>query len=187
MTWANAVAWADQLEYQGFTDWRLPSTLPVNGTSYGYGWSYDGSQDLGYNISAPGSAYPGSTGSELAFMFYTNLKNLGYHAINKVNPQPGWGLQNTSYFDFPPATFDDAGRYLYFWSGTPFYDQRYAWVFDSGEGDQDYYMKSQTFYAWAVRDGDVASVPEPSTLLITIPMLGSGLLWAVRTRRRREE
>ena len=27
MTWDNAVAWANQLEYQGYKDWRLPTTV----------------------------------------------------------------------------------------------------------------------------------------------------------------
>ncbi len=30
----------------------------VDGVSYDYGWSFDGSTDVGHNISAPGSAHP---------------------------------------------------------------------------------------------------------------------------------
>ena len=29
MTWAQATAWADQLEYGGFDNWRLPSSQDV--------------------------------------------------------------------------------------------------------------------------------------------------------------
>lgn len=55
MNWNQAVTWADQLVYGGYSDWRLPQTLPVDGTSYDYGSVDDGSTDYGYNISAPGS------------------------------------------------------------------------------------------------------------------------------------
>ena len=89
MTWWGAMAWADQLVYQGYEDWRLPQTLPVNGTSYDYTLAYDGSSDRGYNISAPDSAYIGSTGSEMAYMYYNNLENLGYYDTSGSGPQTG--------------------------------------------------------------------------------------------------
>ena len=46
MTWANAVAWAEQLTLGGFTDWSLPTTVPAV-----YGYNQKGSQlgDLFYN------------------------------------------------------------------------------------------------------------------------------------------
>src|SRR5208337_74912 len=63
MTWNMANTWAAGLTVGGTTagTWTLPTTLPVNGSTYNYNWSYNGSTDVGYNISAPGSAYPGST------------------------------------------------------------------------------------------------------------------------------
>jgi hypothetical protein len=75
MTWWGAMAWADSLIYCDsvrditWTDWRLPQNMPVVGISYQITTpSYDGSTDRGNNISAPDSAYPGSTTSEMAYM-----------------------------------------------------------------------------------------------------------------------
>ena len=82
MIWAGAdglVASLNSSSYLCYNDWRLPDTNPVNGASYNYGFAFNGSSDLGYNISAPGSAYPNSTGSEMAYMYYAELGNLGYY------------------------------------------------------------------------------------------------------------
>jgi len=45
MSWGQAMTWADQLEYGGYDDWRLPTALdsegnaPINGPGNAYGWS----------------------------------------------------------------------------------------------------------------------------------------------------
>jgi hypothetical protein len=71
-------------------------TNPVKGSSYYYTtWSYDGSTDLGYNQSAPGSTYPGSTGSEMAYMFYYELGNLGLRDINGNIPATLFHIQRS--------------------------------------------------------------------------------------------
>ncbi len=50
-TWSDAVNWADNLVYAGFSDWRLPTTDPDCG--------------VGYNC----------TGSEMGHLHYTELGN----------------------------------------------------------------------------------------------------------------
>jgi hypothetical protein len=145
--------------YLGYDNWRLPQTLPVNGVSYNYGISYTGATDRGYNISAPGSAYSGSTGSEMAFMFYDNLGNKAYSDINGNNPQPGWGLQNKSYFG---NLQDDAD----YWSGTVYAEdpaQPYnAWSFIFSFGNQGSGGKmGNNLFVWAVRDGAPTGAPVP--------------------------
>lgn len=75
MSWGNAVPWAANLNYFDsvrsvtYSDWRLPTVSPINGTSFNYNYSFDGSTDFGWNITSPNS--------ELAYMFYINLGNQG--------------------------------------------------------------------------------------------------------------
>jgi len=103
MTWLEANTWIDLLNssnYLGYNDWRLPKTLPINGISYNYNNSYDGSTDVGYNVT--------SINSEMAYMFYVELGNLPLYAPDGSSPQPGYGLVNVSYF----INFDN----YFFWS-----------------------------------------------------------------------
>lgn len=155
MTWDEAVLWAETLNYGGFTEWRLPHTLPVNGSEYIYGGEpvpgdiYDGSRDVGYNISAPGSAYPGSTGSEMAHLHYTTLGNLGFYDLNGNDQQPGYGLQNTG----PFINFNAVD----YWSGTqfpPVSTSAFAFDFDYGRQSDVGKTGDPNVYAWAVHDGD---------------------------------
>ncbi len=78
MTWAAADSWAVGLNINGVTGWRLPDTNPVDGTSADDATSNIGTEDRGYNISAPGTLYAGSIASEMAHLLYNTLGNLGY-------------------------------------------------------------------------------------------------------------
>ena len=81
MNWAAANTWAANLSFynpltnQTYADWRLPTVSPVNGSSLNYNFTNDGSTDYGFNISKPGTTFAGSTGSEMAYMYYNNLGN----------------------------------------------------------------------------------------------------------------
>lgn len=176
MTWSETQTWIDEINdpssiyYMGYSDWQLPNTNPVNGLSYDYSWSLDGSTDRGYNISASGSAYPGSTGSDMAYMFYTELGNLGYYDTSGDWPQAGWGLGNSGLFSNLEADF--------YWSNfyyTP--DSGVAWFFNFDFGVQNGNDKTYSYHAWAVR-----VVPEPmsSTLFI----IGGATLGLRRFRKK---
>jgi hypothetical protein len=119
--------------------------------------TYDGSKDFGYNISAPGSAYPGSTANEMAFMYYNNLGNIGQFDLDGNARSSGWGLVNTG-----PFVNIQSDQY---WSSSTYPpDEAFQFFFDNGvqNGDSRSNIAAMS-YAWAVRDGDV----EPNTYCVS--------------------
>ena len=187
MPWSSAINWAKYLNISGYTGWRLPETNPIDGTTADDDYvSYIGSEDRGFNVSAPGTLYAGSTASEMAHLFYNTLGNLGYcdpatsSTQNCSGPQAGWGLSNTG----PFSNIQDRN----YWSGTEAYIQQAtyeinAWTFNFETGDQ--FVAATHSYdilrAWAVHDGDVgtAIVPAPPALWL----FGSGMLGLVGIAR----
>lgn len=138
--WAVANNWVAHLSYYDsvrdvtYTDWRLPSTLQPDATC---GSQFDGSH--GYSC----------TGSELGHLFYIDLGGVAGQDITHTH--------NANYSLF--STIQGA-----YWSelrpgGT------LAWSFTMGSGYQGTQSTTSANYlsVWAVRDGDVAAVPEPET------------------------
>jgi len=183
MTWANANAWAAGLDPygSGISGWQLPTVNPVNGSSFNYSLSYNGSTDYGYNISAPGSAYPSSTGNEMAHMFYSTLGDKAYYNTSGAGPQAGWGLTNS-------GPFSNVQSYLYWSAMESMPNGSSAWAFTFGQGGQfDYNKPTSGFYAWAVHSGDVGVAAATSTVPVpaTIWLFGSGLLGLAGVARHR--
>ncbi len=138
--------------WEGTTSWRLPSA--VDGS---YDWGYDGTNTAGYNI----------TSSEMAHLYYEELKNLGY-LDTSGNEQPGSGLNNTGDFNNLIASW--------YWSGTNYaFGTSYAWNFYMHHGGKDIRNKADFEYGLAVRSGQVSVslVPVPSAIIL----LGAGLVW----------
>ncbi|HLG29835.1 MAG TPA: PEP-CTERM sorting domain-containing protein [Candidatus Brocadiales bacterium] len=172
MTWDQVNAWINSLNssnYLGYNDWRLPVTLPVDGSSYNWDWSYDGSTDRGWNIT--------SLNSEMSYLFYVELGNLGEYDTNG-NPQPGYEIKNSGPFvnivniNSPTLAYYDG----WYWSGTevgpPPYD---AVGFNFGLGRQyGGYYPGYGDHGWAVRDCEsCTAVPEPSTFILLASGIGT--------------
>lgn len=142
MNFSAANTWAAGLSYGGYDDWRLPTALNQDGSG----------PCFGYNC----------TSSEMGHMFYNNLG-----ATAGSNILSGANTDNL-------ALFTNLQNYVY-WSGTvdASYPSLYAWIFSTYIGlERSGFLKSSEALAWAVRPGDVALIPEPSTYA----MMLAGLL-----------
>jgi len=187
MNWSTANAWAAALNPygSGITGWRLPTTNPIDGTTADDATvSYIGTEDHGYNVSAPGTLFAGSTASEMAYMYYNTLGDKGYcnpttSTVSSCSgPQAGWGLTNT-------GPFSNVQSNLY-WSATEYAPiTSNAWTFNFTFGLQGYngnYISNNVGgYAWAVHAGNVGVVPVPAAVWL----FGSGLLGLIGIARKK--
>lgn len=132
MTYAYAMAWADQLTYGGFTDWRLPTTLQPDATCA--------------NQYSFGSGQFNCTGSEMGHLFYTEL---GSAAGNG-------SVHNANYNLFTNLSLDQ------YWSSTPVATlANYSWQFNFLDGNQYVQLKTGAIRAMAVHPGDIGATTVP--------------------------
>jgi Protein of unknown function (DUF1566) len=162
MTWANAVAWARELTYGGFDDWRLPKMSK---------------QDYVCDFFAPTGAcgYKPVIGtSELAHMFYNNLGLKGYPDPNDRVRSSIVYVGNSYVYNLQDSVY---------WTETTYVDDdTYAWAFATDYGGQTPDWKTVEWYAWAVRDGDVLPVPEPNSAFLLL--LGAFFLYCLNVKNR---
>lgn len=164
MGWDAANTWATNLNVSGLTGWRLPATVDTGTPGCNRA---NGGTDCGYN--------PSTSTSEMAHMYYVTLAN---KAVTSASGsfQSDAGLKNTGPFSNVQSN--------YYWSGVDYSpDANLAWDFYLDQGYQDFHFKGNVFYAWAVRTGDVAAVPEPEGY--GLALLGLTLVGVAARRRYR--
>lgn len=181
MTWTAAKTWAADLVYGGYSDWRLASNSPINGSSFNDSYAINGSTDFSYNITSPLS--------ELAYMYSVNLNlksfydTTGYirNDFGVFGNGTNNGVDSSSFGQKNVGLVSNLQNEEY-WSDsetTPGSDN--AWYFGTYAGYQHYNAKYLQFYAWAVSPGDVASasasaaVPVPGAFWLFISVL-AGLI-----------
>ncbi len=168
MNWTDANAWAAGLNVGGVTGWRLPDTIDVGNDGTTYTSIYQG-VDYGYNI---------TTHSEMSNMFYNVLGNTARYDTSGTATgctAPDYCLSSAG-----PFTNLQSGSY---WSATEYAPSTdLAWYFLMHFGDQRYYGKTSSLYAWAVLSGDVSAVPVPAAVWL----FGSGLIGLIGFAKRKK-
>ncbi len=130
MNWWNTMIWAQNFVYQGYIDWRLPTTLQPD-----LGCSFQEPVSFGYNC----------TGSEMGHLYYTELGNIAGFLSNSdlfINLRSYWYWSSTDYY--PDSNYA---------MGFSFHDILSSTLNESGYQATPY-KSANGLYAWAVRDGD---------------------------------
>ena len=167
ITWDTAVGWVDSLVYSNsggtYADWRLPTVIDTG--SVGCPTNDWAGTDCGWNVDT-------STG-EMASLFYDTLGNLAYYDTSG-SPQSGSGLSNTgpftnlqSHLYWTGTDWSPTGAFINGFGGTSGTPGSAVWA-----GLQSIDDKTHDWYAWAVRDGDVAAVPIPAAFWLFGSALG---------------
>jgi hypothetical protein len=155
MTWVTAQSWIGAMntaDYLGYNDWMLPTTLQPDASCYGAPNNY------------------GCTGSQMGHLFYNELGGVAGSSISTTH--------NASYSLFNKVQADG------YWSDAKVSSiPDFAWGFYMDTGSQRFASYSLSYlYAWVVRPGDVAPVPEPETLGLMLS--GLALVGAAARRRK---
>lgn len=167
---SEARAWAESVTVHGISGWRLPQVIDTG--SVGCDWSFAG-PECGYNIA--------TDQSELAHMFHVTLGNASrYDSMGVLQPASlslNWG-------PFGPIGDPSFGHQYHAMSNrVPDPEAFSGWIFDMRYGNQDTWDVGTAYgLVWLVRSGDVAAVPEASSVMM---LLGGVAVAAVAFRRRR--
>lgn len=188
-TFSTAQAWVNNLTFQGYDDWRLPTIMPLNGSSYEIGFSFDGSTDRGFNSD--------TSVNELAHMFYNNLGNVSYFDTNGNGMQPGSESYSSSFIDAETGMmkiFENINVSNWFGlENDPVINAAWAYnnrVNNIATGETQLLSTATLIGSWVLRNGDVRPVVEPPTPPSSvsssggIELFGIGLIGLLGTRLR---
>ncbi len=161
--WPDSVAWANNLVFAGFDDWRLP-----------YASVSAGAGPTATRVNCAVVTEVACRDDETAYMYFHNLGAVS--GDNKTGTQTALGgeVLTSIQVDYWSAT--ELGILQPPVAGGPF-----AWAFRFSNGLQLFVLEDLLLSAWAVRDGDVgaATLPEPASLLL-IGFAALGLGWSRR-------
>ncbi len=137
MTWDAAMAWAANLSYAGYDDWRLPTLNALDTTCSGVGCT-----------------------NELSHLMVTDLGNKFFESVLTTTGDSAEQIANL-------ALFSNVQSHVYWSGTEYAPNSNEAWSFYTDFGSQLPMGKdNDAHYAWAVRPGDVTAVPEPATLML---------------------
>ncbi|MCP4002418.1 MAG: hypothetical protein GY727_16070 [Gammaproteobacteria bacterium] len=182
MTLDTANEWIGAMNsagYLGLDTWRLPSITPINGAMFNRNWSVDGSTDRAQNVSAAGSAFAGSTASEIAHLYFNTLGNISKKDVSggdtPCSDPTVSCLSNTGPFT---GLLNEAGlNNSRTWSSAnPFEDGKV--MFFNFNGNQNEVLPNELIIgsAWAVASGD-ALVPIPAAVWLFASGIGLLVGW----------
>jgi hypothetical protein len=159
-TWTNVNAWANNLVYGGYDDWRLPALS---------------------NPNVNGPCGPLGQCSEMAYMYYKNYgKVVGWNSIYGSGPQAPLPPNAENWALFPMLGNHWSVLFSPFEPATGVEAKAYYFDFNLGVPGTEYeYKYRDVSAAVAVRDGDV---PEPSTVALLSLSLGA-MAWAARRKQ----
>ena len=154
------ITWLRDANVNGAMDWSTA-------VAWADGYSFGGYSD--WRLPTSDSCYGDNcTGSEMGHLWYVELGNAA--------PGPMTNMGDFQNLSANPIL----GNFGFYWSGTTdATESSFAHNFFMYWGSQGSILKSAYGYALAVRDGDVAAVPEPTSYaLLRVGLAGL----AVRTR-----
>lgn len=157
MLWEEANDWANNLNINGITGWRLPTT-PDSDPSCSHTRSGD---DFAYNC----------TGSELGNLFYNVLGGVAKESLATTHNSNHDLFSNISWYSY--------------WSSTE-YSSTQAWSIYFHTGYQDFQTEKNdaNYLAWAVHDGDVGDGDIGATTEILLSIFGALVLVFFVKRKR---
>lgn len=168
------VTWLANADVAGFVNWSTANAWAANLSYYDSvrNVTYDDwrlpttlQSDPSCSIQSVPDYGSNCTGSELGHLFYSELGGVASASI-------------TTTHDADYNLFSNVRSNVY-WSNS--YDGSTAWFFHTGLGYQTAQSKTKFGFAWAVRSGDVAAVPEAETWALMLA--GLGLVgWRARQR-----